>query len=158
MRHNLVIDVSGRMEKRTRKDAALAFSDGIEASIFVSGEVKLAVNDELRQQGVPRKRRGVRILVAGLYLLLEDFLDQLNHVVIDDELPGWGNEIKRELLGLVRQKVSDFDRSQIDVRNVRDDPRGQRADRLAWLTRRKKREPHRRLTFQDLMSVIKRIQ
>lgn len=158
MRYHLFVDVSGRIEKRTRKDAALAFSDGIEASVFVSGKVKLAVNDELATWGMPRKRRGARILVAGLYLLLEDFLGQVDHVVIDDELPGWGDEIKRELLGLIRQQIPAFEKFRIDVRPFGKGDQAKRADRLAWLTRKKKEEPHKSLTFEDLISVIKRIQ
>lgn len=157
MRHNIVVDISGRMEKRERKDAALAFSDGIQASVFVSGRDKLAVNDELGRRGVPRKRRGTRLLIAGVYLLLEDFLEEVDHLVIDDDLPGWGNEIKRELLGLIRQKLPGFSKSQLDVRKIGKEPAGQRADRLAWETRKKRHKPYKRLTAQDLITVIERI-
>ncbi len=74
MKHNIRVDISGRMEKTNRKDAGLAFSnEGFEAAILVPGKVKLEVNETLRYLGKSRRWRGVRVLVAGVYLLFEDF-------------------------------------------------------------------------------------
>lgn len=135
--HDILVDVSGRMEKHDSKDVVLASSNETEAAVFVPGKVKLAVRQEIERRRIPRKRSGVLVLVIGLYLLLENSLDSDIHIVIDDELPGWSNEIKRLLLNLICQKQPSFDKLQLNVRQIGE---GTRADELAWLVRNKKQQ------------------
>lgn len=154
MKHNVMVDVSGRMEKSNSKDAVLAFSnDGFEAAILISGKVKLEVNRTLAYFGSPRRKRGVQVLVAGLYLLLKDYLDQLDHIVIDDELPGWGKEIKRQLLLLIWQERPHFSRSKLNVSRIGEHSR---ADNLARLVRKKKTAPNKKISYRNLMAVLSR--
>ena len=153
MKHNALVDVSGRLEKSNRENSAVAFSNHMEAAIYVPGNIRWEVYQTLGYMGIPRRWRGVRIYVAAIYLLLEDYLEQLDRIVIDDELPGWGNEIKRQLLLLVWQRCPNFGATQIDVRLIGEHSR---ADRLAWNVRTKRCKPNKKITFRELMSVIKR--
>jgi hypothetical protein len=132
MKHNVLMDVSGRLEKSNRENSAVAFSNHLEAAIYVPGNVRWEVYLTLGYMGIPRRWRGVRIYVAAIYLLLEDYLKQLDHIVNDDELPSWGVEIRRQLSGLIHRTTPHFDISKIEVRLIGEHTR---ADRLAWLVR-----------------------
>ncbi|MCI0564940.1 MAG: hypothetical protein MN733_41260 [Nitrososphaera sp.] len=151
----MVVDVSGRLEKTDRENVAVAFSNGIEAAIFIPGKIKLMVNETFRRQGIPRKKLGVRLLVAGLYLLLEDFLSLVNQITIDDELPGWGNEIKRELLSLIHRRIPDFDKSKIEIRPIGEHTK---ADQRAYLVRKRMLKPYKKITLYQLVKVVRQIQ
>ena len=153
MKHNILVDVSGRLEKSNREHAAVAFSNHMEAAISVPGNVRWEVYQTLGYMGIPRRWRGVRIYVAAIYLLLERYLEQLDRIMIDDELPGWGNEIKRQLLLLIWQKLPNFRANQIDIRLIGEHTR---ADRLAWHVRTKIYKPDKKITYRELLAVIKR--
>lgn len=96
-RHNIITDVSGRLEKYNLEDVAIAFTNETEAAILIPGKVKFEAMRVLLQFGMHRKKAGNRVYAAGICLLLEDFLQDIDQVVIDDELPGWGVAIKQRL-------------------------------------------------------------
>lgn len=154
MKHGILVDVSGRLEKSNREHAAVAFSNHMEAAIYVSGNVRWEVYQTLGYMGVPRRWRGVRIYVATIYLLLEVYLEQLDRIVIDDELPSWGPEIRRQLSGLIHHKMPYFDNSKIEVRLIGEHTR---ADRLAWLVRTKQTTPDRKISYRDLLATIQQM-
>ena len=155
MKHNILVDVSGRMETGDRKDAAIAFSNqGFESGIFVPGKVKLEANATLKYMGKVRRRRGMRVLVAGIYLLIEDYLEDIDNIAIDDELPGWGVNIRAQLLGLIHQSHPEFRNSQVQVKRIGEHTR---ADTLAALVRKKKITPYKKVAYRQLLTVLLRM-
>ena len=71
------VDQSGKMEVLT-VDTALAFSDGIAASILIPAAVKRQVYRQLKSRGVKHKMIIARMFSAGLFLLLQDHLEHRN--------------------------------------------------------------------------------
>jgi hypothetical protein len=67
--HDIEVDQSGRTDQLT-VDIVLAFSDAIQAAILIPKAVKRACYHHLKAQGVRKHRIGVKLLTAGLVLLL----------------------------------------------------------------------------------------
>jgi len=97
---HIEVDQSGKIEKMN-VDTVLAFSDGKSAAVLIPAEVKRVCLQALRR-GDRRKTAIVfRIFAAGLFLLLEDVLEEVTLVTIDQEYPGWEGDIKGVFLRLV---------------------------------------------------------
>lgn len=145
------MDVSGRLEKYNLEDVAIAFTNETEAVILISGKAKFEAMRVLLQLGMHRKKAGNRVYVAGICLLLEDFLQDIDQMVIDDELPGWGDAIKQQLLDLIWRRHSDFDSSRIRIGQIGE---GTPADALAWAARKKQKQPYKKITARQLLQAL----
>ena len=87
------VDQSGRIEVLTT-DTALGFSNDLQAAVLISAAVKRNCSKQLRARGIRPKMISIRMFAAGLYLLLEKHLNQIEDMTIDREFPGWEAEIK----------------------------------------------------------------
>lgn len=129
-------------------DTVLALSNAIRPAVLIPSAVKREVWNELRARGVKGKMISLRMFAAGLYLLLEDDLEEVRAVTIDTEFPGRDSEIKGLLLSLIYRRAPDFQKEQISFRQIgRDSP----AHHIAWLTYRGEREAERRVTTGGLL-------
>ncbi len=143
------VDQSGKVEVLT-VDTALAFSDGIAASILIPATVKREVYRRLKARGVKRKMITARMFAAGLFLLLEDYLDNIVTVVIDIEYEGWNAEIRGLLLTHIRRMLPYVPQARIDFGYV---GKKSRAHKAALAVFRKAREPGRRITARELLNL-----
>lgn len=129
-------------------DTVLALSNAVQSAVLIPSAVKREVWNELRARGVKGKMISLRMFVAGLYLLLEDYVEKVWAVSIDIEFPGRDSEIKGLLLNLIFQRVSHFRKEQISFRQI---GRGSPAHHIAWLTYRGEREAERKVTAGELL-------
>jgi hypothetical protein len=141
------IDQSDRIEALT-VDTALALSDAIQSAVFIPSAVKRKVWNGLRARGVKAKMISLRMFAAGLYLLLEDHLEEVQAVTIDAEFPGRDSEIKGLLLNLIYRRAPHFRKQQIDFQQI---GRRSPAHHIAWLTYRGEREAEQKVTAGELL-------
>jgi len=94
------VDQSGKIEALA-VDTILAFSDGLSQTIRIPASVKRTGLRFLRQRRVPRRIRHLRMLAAGFYLLLRDYLDQVAYLTIDIEFAGREEDLRSMLLILI---------------------------------------------------------
>jgi len=144
------VDQSGKVEVLT-VDTALAFSDGIAASILVPATVKREVYQRLKARGVKRKIIIVRMFAAGLFLLLVDHLESIETMVIDVEYEGWDAEIRGVLLAHIREVSPCVHKDQIVFGYV---GKKSRAHKAALAVFRKTREPRKRMTARELLNLL----
>jgi hypothetical protein len=144
---DIEIDQSGRIEVPT-EDTALGFSDDRQAAILIPAAVKRNCSGQLRAQGVRPKMISIRMFAGGLFLLMENYLNQMESVTIDQEFPGWEAEIKGLLLKHIRQRVPDFASENIVFGQI---GRASRAHQVAWRTYRGERVPEKRVTLGELL-------
>jgi hypothetical protein len=97
---HIEVDQSGKIEKMN-VDTVLAFSDGKSAAVLIPAEVKRVCLQALRRGNRRKTAIVFRIFAAGLFLLLEDVLEEVTLVTIDQEYPGWEGNIKGVLLRLI---------------------------------------------------------
>ena len=144
---DIEIDQSGRIEVLT-EDTALGFSDDRQAAILIPAAVKRNCSRQLRARGVRPKMISVRMFAGGLFLLMENYLNQMESVTIDQEFPGWEAEIKGLLLKHIHQRVPDFASENIVFGQI---GRASRAHQVAWRTYRGERVPEKRVTLGELL-------
>ena len=144
---DIEIDQSGRIEVLT-EDTALGFSDDRQAAILIPAAVKRNCSRQLRAQGVRPKMISIRMFAGGLFLLMENYLNQMESVTIDQEFSGWEAEIKGLLLKHIHQRVPDFASENIVFGQI---GRASRAHQVAWRTYRGERVPEKRVTLGELL-------
>jgi hypothetical protein len=144
---NIEVDQSGRIEVLT-VDTALGFSDDRQAAILIPVAVKRDCSRELRVRGVRPKMISIRMFAGGLFLLMENYLNQIEIVTIDQEFPGWEAEIKGLLLKHIRQRVPDFASENIVFGQI---GKTSRAHQVAWRTYRGERVAEKRVTLGELL-------
>ncbi|MDP3698158.1 MAG: hypothetical protein Q8R47_01085 [Nanoarchaeota archaeon] len=105
MRH-FTIDQSGKAED-TSMDTILAFSSNeIQYSIRISKKIKQNIFTQCQKKH--KTNLALRLFSYGLYLLLKEKVDKDSIVIIDDEYPGHGRDIKQYLvqhLGLQKEQI-----------------------------------------------------
>jgi len=149
--YNVEVDQSGRTDTLT-VDTALAFSDGIRWAILIPKAVKRACYHYLKAQGVRRSRIGVKLLIAGLVLLLQDHIGTIGLITIDQEyVAGVQGDIKGELLYRLRKHAPDLYSDQIIFRQI---GKKSAAHKLALETFRGERKPDRRISTEELLEVL----
>ena len=136
------VDQSGKMEVLT-VDTALAFSDGIASSILVPAAVKREAYHTLKARGTRPKLIGFRMFAAGLYILLNKYLDQITVVVIDVEYDGWEGMIKGLLVRHIAGRRPEIGFWCVGKKSP--------AHSVAWLTYRGKRKPDVVVTAHELL-------
>lgn len=145
--HHVEVDQSGRIEY-TRHDTVLAFSNGISYSILIPRAVKRNCINELRRRGLSGTTFYIRLFATALFLLLKDYIGDLERITIDTEFPGREPQIKEHLINLLRRSGYPVEAHQIEFRSVgKQSP----AHKLALATFRGNREPDLRIGEEDLL-------
>jgi hypothetical protein len=148
------VDQSGKVEN-TRVDTVLAFSNGMNHAILVSAKVKRIVTKQLRGRGKPK--RGITLLLfsACLFLLLRDYLEQIERVTIDVEYLGKDADIRGNLLYHVHRHGLTLHKDQIAFRQLgKQSP----AHTQALAIYRGEYKPNRRITTDELLELLGFIQ
>ncbi len=99
---HIQIDQSGRVEQPV--NTVLAFSNSVDYAILIPRGVKRVVAQYLREEASKDKERTALIIFSvGVFLLIRDFLPQLQSVEIDEEFTGKEADVKAILLRTARR-------------------------------------------------------
>lgn len=148
---DIEVDQSGRTDVLT-VDTVLAFSNDVQESILIPRSVKQECYHCLKAQGVRKHRIGVKLLTAGLVLLLQDHITQIRLVVIDLEyLGGAIGDIKGDLLQKLRQQAPYLESGQIEFGQI---GKKSGAHIVALQTYRGQRRGDKRITTKELLEVL----
>ena len=91
------IDTSSRLDQSG--DTVFGFSDHIQKAIILKQTIR---NEYMERLAGGRFNRELRIFAACIYLLIEEYLDELKEVNIDQEYPGHEGDIKRHLANIIQ--------------------------------------------------------
>jgi len=145
--HYIEVNQSGKIEQ-TSYDTALAFSNGIQSAILIPATVKREVLHELRVRGVHPEMIHIRMFAAGVFLLLESYLEGLENIVIDVEYEGREGEIKGLLLRHILEMRPDFQTDAITFRQI---SKKSPAHKLAIATHRGDRKAEKVIAAWELL-------
>ncbi len=148
---NIEVDQSGKIE-RTQVNTALAFSDGIEASILILAVDKRECVRKLRQRGESGRTMYLKLFAAALFLLLKDYLDQLGVITIDVEYPGKDAEIRAMLLDRIWKIEPTFSKERIVFRRI---GKKSSSHRKALAVYRGEEQPDRIVKARELLRLVK---
>jgi hypothetical protein len=116
MRHRVEVDQSIKIEDTGA--TVLAFANGIAAAVIIPGPVKRAALNALLLRGKSRQIARLMLFAAGLALLLQDHLDDLERVVIDIEYEGQEAPIREFLLIYIWRTRPAFEPWRITFKQV----------------------------------------
>lgn len=149
MRHRVEVDQSIKIEDKGV--TVLAFANGLNFAIQIPAGVKLAglqvLRDQARKPGVAHRL----LFAVGLFLLLRNHLDQIEHIVIDVEYEGREAEIGAFLLRFIWSERPSFESWRIEFGLV-----GKRspAHRKAEAVRKGKDRQYRVITREELTRLL----
>ncbi len=129
-------------------DTALGFSNDRQLAVLIPAAVKRNCSKQLRARGIRPKMISIRMFAAGLYLLLEKHLNQIEGVTIDREFPGWEAEIKGLLLQQIYRRAPKFAGERITFGEI---GKTSPAHNVAWRTYRRARAPEKKITLGELL-------
>ena len=143
------IDQSGKIED-TSKNTIIAFSNNKFKSIFISARDKREIQQLFRKIGKPRVFI-YRTFAILIFLLIKNNLKEINQIIIDEEYPGWGFQIKDYLLTEIRKVKQDFDKNNISFSQV---GKKSKAHLRAYEITIGKRQPDIKAREQDILKYI----
>lgn len=147
------VDASAKVEQWT-KDTAVAFSDGIEGSILVEKGTKREAREWLRFRYPNRSSAYYQYLLFAsfIYLALLPFLDQIEHVCIDQDYTGKRAEdlIKNFLLNFLHRHDPSLRGKFISFRKVA----GSKADLLARRIFTGEETADREISLEDFKAIF----
>jgi hypothetical protein len=143
------IDQSGKIED-TSKSTIVAFSNDIAGSILISAKEKREIQETFRRAG--KSRVFVYKLFAILiFVLIKKHLKKIEAIIADEEYPGWGFQIKDYLLTQIRKVRTDFDKNNINFKQI---GKKSRAHFLAYAVYKNKRKPDLEVGQKDILKFI----
>jgi hypothetical protein len=145
------VDQSGKIEDLA-VDTVLAFADGLCWAIRIPAAVKRSGLSFLRQRRVRRKSIYIRMLAAGLYLLLREHLAQLAYTTIDVEFDGREEDLRGALLNMIWRQFRSFSKDRLILRRI-----GKRspAHHAALTTYQGKRPADKVITEAEFIGALK---
>lgn len=111
------IDQSGKVEK-TNRATVIAFSNHITKAVIIPASVKRECIEILRRGDRNKQTFVFQIFAAGIFCLIEEYIHQLQVIVIDTEYPGRDGDIKGMLLNAILLLRPDFPKHSITFRQV----------------------------------------
>ncbi len=150
MKHIVEVDQSIKIEQAG--NTVLAFANGISHAVVIPSHVKRGALDVLWKKGKSRKLAPIILFFACLYSLLEDYLPNLQKVIIDEEYTGQDANIRFFLLAHIRN-----DKKHFEPRNILFDRVGKSspADKKARAVRTGKDNQYRKITLKNVMRLVK---
>lgn len=151
-RHIVYIDLSAKAEQTTL-DSAIAVSDGISWVYLVPADAK-AMLHEWCKRGRTRHNAKYRALAVLIYVTVRERLPEIDAIVIDQDYTGTQPQaqIKNFLLNFLRQHRDDLDSNFIQFGQIK----GSQADRLAKRVFDRKEDPHRTLSWEDIVKWLEK--
>lgn len=150
---HIEVDQSGRIEY-TRVKTVLAFSNKTSRAIVIPAQVKREAVKLLRARGKLGKPLYLKLFTTGIFLLIKDYLNQLEQVTIDIEYQGQEGDIKGMLLYYIRRLVSSFPKEDIVFRRI---TKKSPAHHKAIETYRGNLKPDHEVTLEQLEEVLVRV-
>ena len=147
---HIEVDQSGKMEKMN-VDTVLAFSDEKSAAVLIPAEVKRVCLQALRRRGRRKTTIVLKIFAAGLFLLLQDVLEEVTLATIDQEYPRREGDIKGTLLRLIWASGKGFEKERIVFHQV---GKKSAAHFKAYGVYKGFQEADRILTAEDILALI----
>jgi len=147
------IDVDQSVKIEGPGDTVLAFSNDVDFSILVPDAVKKAGERELHSRGVGGPTLALRLFSAALFLLLQNYLDDVTLITIDNEYQGHGKDVTRMLLRHIWEVKPDFPKECIEVREI---TKKSPAHKKAWETQRGIIKPNKRIKASELLEVLRK--
>lgn len=144
------IDQSGKVE-HTQVNTALAFSNSDSSAVLIPAVEKRACLEALRKRGHRGFEPYLRLFVAGVFLLIRDYLPKIVLVVIDVENEGHDKIIRRLLLRQIRKVRENFPPDAIVFEQI---GRKSPAHKKALAVFQKKEQPARRIRARELLRLI----
>ena len=111
----------------------------------------LGALEQRRKSSASKKAIPLRLFVAGLYLLLEDYLSTCDRIVIDAEYVGHEVDIRGMLLSLIWRSRPAFASDQINFGRV---GKKSPAHDLAWNVTRGKRQADHVVAEAELLDLL----
>ena len=108
---NIEIDQSGKIEA-THVATVIAFSNHVSKIVLIAASDKRDLQQLFREGGKP-KLFSYKLFAILIFILIKDYLNQLNHIFVDTEYPGWEHLIKDFLLREIRRSYPQFDTKSI---------------------------------------------
>lgn len=147
---HIEIDQSGRIENLTQ-DSVLAFSNEIKFSIFIDRREKRKCYQILKERYQIAKNLVLKIFAASIFLLIRDYLDKLDGVIIDIEYPGREGDIKGMLLRQIWKIQPDFAKDKIDFLFL---GKKSKAHFIAYGVYQEKIKPDREIKASEILSLL----
>jgi len=141
------IDTSSRLDQSG--DTVFGFSDDIQRAILL----KQTVRDECLERLAGKKlKRELKLFAACVYLLIEDYLEELEEIKVDREYSGREEEIRWIILNMLKRDFSHPEK-RITIRFEKIGKKNS-AHQIAWRTLRKERNPDRVIASREILSVL----
>lgn len=145
------IDQSVRVET-TDRDTILALSNNIEYSICIPAAVKKQLLRTLREQKISDKIIYLKIFSAGLFILLEPYLEDLSSAIVDIEYEGKEADIKAILTRLFQKKYRKDPPFEIQFKRIGKKSFGHE---VAYSVGRKHgRKPNKIVRLKEMLSLV----
>jgi hypothetical protein len=148
---NVEVDQRGKVGDTNRK-TVLAYSNDTGRSLVIPARVKRECMQWLRRRGTLDIRSYLQIFVAGLYLLLEDELQEIEQITIDIECPGHDGTIRGMLLQHIWRVVPGFPKENVIFAQI---GRKSRAHEKAYRTFRGKIQADRVVKTRELLAMLR---
>lgn len=136
-------------------DSVWAFSNHKEFAISIPAKVKRRAREIIRLglKSQSRKIAKFKFFALGVFLLIEEFLPEIQSIVIDREYAGQESErvIKEFILRFIRKVRPDFPKAEIKFGKV---PTGSKPDRLAYAVHKKRRQPDKTVALEEVLRVL----
>lgn len=143
------IDQSNRVENAGR--TVLAFSNEITDAVVIPFRAKRVGFQILRARLKPRKLANLLLFSAGIFLLLEGYLEKVTEIVIDLEYEGREADIRAFLLRYIWRRYPGFDSERIKFRSI---GKSSRAHKKAWSVFRNRDKQTRKITARELRDLL----
>jgi len=147
---HIEVDESGRVENLTQ-DSVLAFSNKIFYSVFLNRREKRKCLQVLRQHYGHLKNWFLKIFAALLFLLIKDFIDKIDNIVIDVEYSGRDSDVKGMLLRHIRKIEPSFPKDKIAFRNI---GKKSKAHLIAYGIYKKKAKSSKIIKAEDILPLL----
>ena len=147
------VDQSGTKIERTHRETVLAFSDDVEGAVVIPAKVKKECVAALRKESWKAQVFVLQVFVAGIFLLLQDYLARIDSITVDQEYPGRDGDIKGMLLNLIRQVQGDFPKENLIFEEI---GRHSRAHHKAYGVYKGFQKPDKVLTTEEILTVLRK--
>jgi hypothetical protein len=130
-------------------DTIFAFSNEIQRAICLKQPTR---DESLKRLKGRRLSKELRVFAACVYLLVKDYLDQLEELVIDNEYPGHEGEIKRYLANIIHSHhPTHFQETKVKFSSI---TKKSKAHEVAWKTLRKRRKTDSTIEAREILALL----
>lgn len=144
------IDQSWKIED-TNKKSVIAFSNSTSASLLISAKEKKAIQQLYRQAGKP-EIFVYRLFSVLIFILVKDYLEQVDSIVVDTEYPGKEALIKDFILQLIwKYKDPSFNKNKLWFKQI---GKRSRAHKVAYATFKESRRCTESVGLKDIAKYL----